>query len=181
MDGSARKEHPLTQEFRVGVIAKPHGVHGEVNVFPTTDDPERFRELEEVILDSPREGRRKLRITNVKFVSKFVVLKFQGVDTVEAVERWRSCPLYVDREHAIPLEEGEYYVADVIGLTVKDIDFGRELGTVRDVIETGANDVYEIRTTDQREVMIPAIKDCVKRISIEEGIMEIHVMKGLFD
>ncbi|MBR5116922.1 MAG: 16S rRNA processing protein RimM [Lachnospiraceae bacterium] len=181
MAETTKQEYQLTQEFRVGVIAKPHGVHGEVNVFPTTDDPERFRELREVILDSPRDGRLTLEITSVKFVNKFVVLKFRGIDTVEAVERWRSCPLLVDRAHAIPLDEDEYYVSDVIGLTVKDVDSGEELGRITDVIETGANDVYEMKRTDGSEVMIPAIKDCVKRISIEEGIMEIHVMKGLFD
>ncbi len=181
MEDIAKTDRELTQEFRVGVIAKPHGVHGEVNVFPTTDDPGRFRELKEVILESPRDGRKTLKIEGVKFVQKFVVLKFQGVDTVEAVERWRSCPLLVTRENAIPLDEGEYYVADVIGLSVKDIDNGDELGRITDVIETGANDVYEMKMMNGKTVMIPAIRDCVKRISIEEGIMEIRVMKGLFD
>ncbi|MCR5676238.1 MAG: ribosome maturation factor RimM [Lachnospiraceae bacterium] len=171
----------MTQEFRVGVIAKPHGVHGEVNVFPTTQDPARFRELKEVILAPPRGERRTLTIDSVKFVSKFVVLKFHGIDTVEDVERWRSGELFVTRDNATPLAEGEYYVADVIGLKVLDADSGEELGHITDVIETGANDVYEMRRSDGRTAMLPAIKDCVKRISIEEGFMEIHVMKGLFD
>ncbi|MCR5092714.1 MAG: ribosome maturation factor RimM [Lachnospiraceae bacterium] len=169
----------LTQEFRVGVIARPHGVHGEVCVFPTTDDPGRFRELEEVILETPREGRKNLKIRGVKYVKKFVILKFEGIDTVEQVERYRSCPLYVTRENAVPLGEGEYYVADVIGLTVLEEESGRELGTVTDVIETGANDVYEMKTTDGKNVLIPAIKECVRLIDPEQGIMKIHIMKGL--
>ncbi|MCR4762719.1 MAG: ribosome maturation factor RimM [Lachnospiraceae bacterium] len=169
----------LADEFQVGVVAKPHGIHGEVNVFPTTDDPSRFRELKEVVLVHPKEGRRTLAIEGVKFVQKFAVLKFKGLDTVESVERYRSCPLMVDRAHAIPLQEGEYYVADIIGLSVVDEEGGRTLGEIVDVIETGANDVYEMRDGDGRSVMIPAIRDCIRRVDIEEGILEIHVMKGL--
>ncbi len=172
---------PLTQEFQVGVIVKPHGVHGEVNVFPTTDDPKRFRELPEVILDSKRDGRRVLAIDGVKFVQKFVVLKFKGLDTVEDVERYRSCPLLVTREHAIPLNEGEYYIADLIGLSVINEENGERMGELINVIETGANDVYEMRTPEGRSVMLPAIRECIRRVSPEEGIMEIHVMKGLLD
>lgn len=171
----------LTQEFRVGVVAKPHGIHGEVCVFPTTDDPERFRELREVTLDTPREGRLTLTIESVKRVKKFVVLKFKGYDTPESVERYRSCPLYVPREMAVPLEEGEYYVADVIGLRVLNEENGETLGEITDVIETGANDVYEMKSADGKQIMIPAIKECIRRIDIEQGIMEIHVMKGLLE
>ncbi len=172
----------LTQEFQIGVIVKPHGVHGEACVFPTTDDPERFRQLKEVVLDSPREGRKTLSIIGVKRVKKFVVLKFKGIDTVEQIQCYRSCPLIVDREHASPLNEGEYYISDVIGLTVFDADSGEELGEITNVIETGANDVYEMkRLTDGSSVMLPAIKECIKSIMPEEGRMEIHIMKGLMD
>ena len=172
----------LAKEFQVGVIVKPHGVHGEACVFPTTDDPERFRELKEIWLDTPGEGRKKLEIKSVKRVKKFVVLKFEGIDTVEQIQIYRSCPLIVDREHASPLSEGEYYIADVIGLSVFDADSGEELGVITDVIQTGANDVYEMRmNSDDRTIMLPAIRDCIKRISPEDGRMDIHVMKGLMD
>lgn len=172
----------LTQEFQIGVIVKPHGVHGEACVFPTTDDPERFRKISEVVLDSPRDGRKTLTILGVKRVKKFVVLKFRGIDTVEQIQRYRSCPLLVDREHASPLNEGEYYIADVIGLTVFDADTQEELGVITNVIETGANDVYEMkRSTDGTSVMLPAIKECIRSIMPEDGRMEIHVMKGLMD
>ena len=102
----------MTERFQVGVIASTHGLRGEVKVFPTTDDPGRFLDLDEVILDAP-QGERILRIRSVKFFKKFVILGFQGLDRIEDVERLRGCPLVVDRKDALPLEEGEYYVADL--------------------------------------------------------------------
>ena len=172
----------LAKEFQVGVITKPHGLKGEVNVFPTTEDPGRFRELEEVILVS-RDGksRQTCTIEHVHFVKKFVIVKFKGFDSIESVERYRSCPLMVPREMATPLAEGEYYISDMIGIAVIDEETGKELGHVKDVIKTGANDVYEMTDADGKSIMIPAIKDCIRSIDVENGVMHIHVMKGLLD
>lgn len=169
----------MTERFQVGVITATHGLKGEVKVFPTTEDPARFLELKELILDDPK-GERRVGIRSVKFFKKFVILGFKGMDRIEDVEKLRGCPLLVDRKDAIPLEEGEYYVADLIGLTVRTED-GTVLGTLREVIETGANDVYAVAREGQKDLLLPAIPDCILRISLEEGEMVVYVMPGLED
>ncbi|WP_026490922.1 MULTISPECIES: ribosome maturation factor RimM [unclassified Butyrivibrio] len=173
----------MQEYFQVGVIVKAHGLKGEVNVFPTTDDPYRFKKLKKVIMDTGRDGKKELNIERVKIGSKFVIVKFKEYNDINEVERFRQKPLIVPREDAIPLEEGEYYLADLEGMTVIDED-GKELGTIKQVIQTGANDVYEMKRTDEEDaetVMIPGIKECVKNIDIENKVMTIHVMDGLFD
>ena len=174
----------MTEYFQVGVIVKAHGLRGEVNVFPTTDDPYRFKKLKKVYVDTDREGRKELNIQSVKIGSKFVIVKFKEYDDINEVERLRQKPLIIPRENAIPLEEGEYYLADLEGMRVVDED-GKELGIIKQVIQTGANDVYEMKRTDVDDsaetIMIPGIKECVKNIDVENKIMTIHVMDGLFD
>ncbi len=174
----------MTDKFQVGVIASTHGLHGEVNVFPTTDDPQRFKKLKKVTLDTGRDGLKELEIQSVKFFKKFVILKFKGLDRIEDVERYRGKELIIDRADAVPLEENEYYTADLIGLKVYDEE-DNLLGTLVNVIQTGANDVYEMErenaTDEDSDVLIPAIKDCIKKVDIENGKMIIHVMGGLLD
>ncbi len=177
----------MTEYFVVGVIASTHGLKGEVNVFPTTDDPQRFKKLKKVILDTGREGKKELNIEKVRFGDKFVIVKFKEFNDISEVERFRSKELIVSREDAIKLEPGEYYLADLEGMKVVDED-GNELGTIIRVIQTGANDVYEMKKVDASAVsegddtvMIPGIKECVKNIDIENKVMTIHIMDGLFD
>ena len=169
----------MTERFQVGVIASTHGLRGEVKVFPTTDDPGRFLDLDEVILDAP-QGERILRIRSVKFFKKFVILGFQGLDRIEDVERLRGCPLVVDRKDALPLEEGEYYVADLIGLPVRTED-GTQIGTLREVIRTGANDVYAVAREGMKDLLLPAISDCILDVQPEEGFITVYIMPGLED
>ena len=178
----------MTEYFEVGVIVKAHGLKGEVNVFPTTDDPARFKKLKKVIVDTGREGKKELNIERVKLGSKFVIVKFKEFNDINEVERLRQKPLIIPREDAIKLEPGEYYLADLVGMKVVDED-GKELGILQQVIQTGANDVYEMKRTDidseagdvADTVMIPGISECVKNIDVENMVMTIHVMNGLFD
>ena len=163
--------------LQVGVITQTHGIRGEVKVFPTTDDPERFVELEHVLLDTGKETL-PLEIENVKFFKQFVILKFKGYDNINDIERYKRCPLLVEREDAVPLEEDEYFIADMIGMKVVT-DQGEEFGTLKDVMETGANDVYVIDHPVTGEVLIPAIRECILDVDIEGGQMRIHVMDGL--
>ncbi|MCQ2507475.1 MAG: ribosome maturation factor RimM [Dorea sp.] len=167
----------MEQFLRVGVISSTHGVRGEVKVFPTTDDPERFLDLEHVIMDTGKE-KKNLEIQGVKFFKQFVILKFKGIDNINDIERYKGCELYVSREDAVPLEEDEFYIADLIGMKVV-LEDGKEFGTLNDVMETGANDVYIIDSKEHGEVLIPAIKECVLDIDIDEMVMTIHLMKGL--
>ena len=123
----------MEQLLQVGVITQTHGVRGEVKVFPTTDDVNRFKKLKQVILDTGRETR-PLEIQSVKFFKQFVILKFKGIDNINDIEKYKKCPLYVTREHAVPLEEDEYFIADMIGMEVITDDgntFGVLKGTRR--------------------------------------------------
>ena len=122
--------------LQVGVITSTHGVRGEVKVFPTTDDPRRFKGLKKVTLDTGKE-RKELHIQGVKFFKQFVILKFEGIDNINDVEKYKRCPLLVTREDAVPLEEDEYFIADMIGMEVATED-GEAFGTLKDVIGTGA-------------------------------------------
>lgn len=165
--------------LQVGIITSPHGVRGEVKVYPTTDDPRRFRRLKEVVLDTGRE-KLNLEIEGVKFFKQFVILKFKGLDNINDIEKYRQKSLYVTRKNAVRLQRDEYFIADLIGLKVQDED-GAELGTVKDVIETGANDVYEVEMADGRSLLLPAIKQCILNVDVENGMMQVHVLEGLLD
>ena len=163
--------------LQVGVITTTHGVRGEVKVFPTTDDAARFKQLKEVILDTG-SGQLPLTIEGVKFFKNLVILKFKGLDNVNDVEKYRRKSLYVTRENAVRLEPGEYFIADLIGLSVHT-DEGEELGELEDVLKTGANDVYVIRQENGEELLLPAIRDCVREVDIEGGTMCVHLLPGL--
>ena len=165
--------------LQVGIITSTHGVRGEVKVYPTTDDPRRFRRLKEVVLDTGRE-KLNLEIEGVKFFKQFVILKFKGLDNINDIEKYRQKSLYVTRKNAVRLQRDEYFIADLIGLKVQDED-GAELGTVKDVIETGANDVYEVEMADGKSLLLPAIKQCILNVDVENGTMQVHVLEGLLD
>ena len=167
----------MEQRLQVGVITATHGLKGEVKVFPTTDDPNRFRRLKEVILDTGKEER-VLKIEGVKFFKQMVILKFQGLDDINDVERLRRGALYVTRENAVRLKRNEYFIADLIGMRVENED-GSGLGILQDVISTGANDVYDVRLADGRQLLIPAIRECILEVNVEEGWMRVHLLDGL--
>lgn len=167
----------MEKQLQVGVISSTHGVRGEVKVFPTTDDVTRFRQLKKVYLDTGREML-PLEIQNVKFFKQFAILKFKGIDNINDIEKYRGKSLMIDREDAVDLNEDEYFIADMIGMKVCTED-GSEFGTLKDVMETGANDVYIIDSPEHGEVLIPAIKECILDVDMEEGRMTIHLMEGL--
>lgn len=165
--------------LRVGVISSTHGVRGEVKVFPTTDDPARFEDLETVFLDTGRE-KLKLEISGVKFFKNMVILKFKGYDNINDIEKYRGKELWITRDQAVPLGEDENFVADLIGLSVVT-DQGETLGVMKDVMFTGANDVYVVERENGKELLFPAIKDCILDVDLEEGVMTVHVLDGLLD
>ncbi len=165
--------------LQVGVITSTHGVRGEVKVFPTTDDVRRFKRLKEAILDTGKE-QLVLEIEGVKFFKQFAILKFKGYDNMNDVEGFRQKSLYVTRKNAVCLSRNEYFVADLIDIDVYD-ENGQELGVLTDVITTGANDVYEIKMKDGRELLLPAIKQCILDVDVEGRKMKVHVLDGLLD
>lgn len=164
-------------ELQVGVITQTHGIRGEVKVFPTTDDANRFKKLKEVILDTGRE-RLTLEIEGVKFFKQFVILKFKGYDSINDVEKYKQGKLLVTRDKAVELKKDEYFVADLIGSLVVTEE-GETFGRLKDVLATGANDVYVVSREDGTEVLLPAIKDCVKAVDVEQKKMTVHIMDGL--
>ena len=169
----------MEQYLRVGVISSTHGVRGEVKVYPTTDDPARFKKLKKVILDMGRE-QRELAIESVKFFKNMVILKFKGIDNINDVEMYRGMDLLITRDQAVRLAPNENFIVDLIGLKAVTDD-GKELGVLKDVMLTGANDVYVIETGEKKEILIPAIPDCVLDVILEEGTILIHLLDGLLD
>lgn len=165
--------------LRVGVVSSTHGIKGEVKVFPTTDDMNRFKRLKEVILDNGKE-KRELEVEGVKFFKQFAILKFKGIDKIEDVEKFKHCDLWVTRKNADRLRHNEYYIADLIGMSILD-EQGSPIGTLKEVLETGANDVYEITLEDGRELLLPAIKECILEVNVEENFMKIHILDGLLE
>ncbi|MCI8949973.1 MAG: 16S rRNA processing protein RimM [Lachnospiraceae bacterium] len=165
--------------FRVGVISSTHGVRGEVKVFPTTDDPARFRDLSEVTVDTGKASL-VLTIQGVKFFKNMVILKFKGYDNINEIEPYKGCDLWIRRDQAVALEEGEYFIADLIGLHVVT-DEGHDLGILDDVLKTGANDVYVVKMDSGKEVLIPVIPECVKNVDLEEKTVVVHLLDGLLD
>ena len=165
--------------LQVGVITTTHGIRGEVKVFPTTDDVGRFKDLREVYLNTG-EDTLKLEVESCKFFKQFVILKFKGIDTINEIEQYKKCPLLVTREEAVPLEDDEYFVADLIGLKILT-ETGILVGTLKDVIHTGANDVYAVELPDGGEILLPAIKECIMDVDMDSGEMIVHLMKGLVE
>ena len=164
--------------FRVGVIANTHGIRGEVKIFPTTDDVKRFDYLKEAYIDAGKE-KIKVEVSSVRYFKNLVIVKFKGIDNINDIERHKGKDLLVTRENALPLEEGEYYLADIIGANVYTED-GDLFGSLEDVIETGANLVYSVQH-EGKEVLLPVIDDCVKEVNVEEKKVIVHIMKGLLD
>lgn len=167
----------MEEYLQVGVITGTHGIRGEVKVFPTTDDPARFKKLKKVFLDTGKEYL-EMEIEQVKFFKQFAILKFKGYDSINEIEKYKKKSLLVDRAHAVKLKENEYFIADLLGLKVYT-DEEQLLGTLSDVLQTGANDVYVVKMEDDREVLIPAIRDCILSVDIEERRMKVHLLEGL--
>lgn len=163
--------------LRVGVIANTHGIKGEVKVFPTTDDMNRFKQLKSVILDTGKE-KKELEITSVKFFKNLVIVKFKGIDNINDIEKYKGKDLLVTRENAVTLEENEYFIYDIIDAKVMTED-GEEFGILKEVLTTGANDVYVVKTKEEKEVLLPVIDECVLDINIENKVVKIHLMEGL--
>ncbi len=180
----------MTEKFRVGIISSVHGIRGEVKVFPTTDEPGRFKKFKELQIVHPSgkmpEGlHERVHVEEVKFFKNMVILKLKEVASPEEARKYLKLEIYVDREDATPLKENENYIADLIGLNVVTEE-DRVLGKAIDVFPTGANHVLEVeyRPNDEvaaRPLYIPYIKDCILDVDPEEGYIRVHLLDGLLD
>jgi 16S rRNA processing protein RimM len=165
--------------LQIGVITSTHGIKGEVKVFPTTDDNNRFKKLKDCFVEYKNEML-PMKAKGCKFFKNMVILHFEGMDDINEVEKYKQCKLYVDREHAVPLEEDEYFMTDLIGMQVVT-DEGRQLGNLQEIIPTGANDVYVVVDEDKKELLLPAIKECILSVDMAKKLMTVHLMKGMED
>ena len=165
--------------LQVGAVTSTHGLAGEVKVFPTTDDVKRFKKLKHVLLDTGKELL-PLEIVQVKFFKQMVILKFKGYDKIEDVMGFKGKNLFVTRENAVKLKKNEYFIADLIGMKVYTEDESY-LGVLKDVLATGANDVYEVNMENGKDVLIPAIRQCILDVDVENGVMKVHLLEGLLE
>lgn len=185
----------MEQLLRIGVITTSHGLKGEVKVYPTTDSPERFLEVKKVVLFTPK-GQIETEITGVRFFKNLAIVKFEAFDDVEQVKNLHNTDIMIYREDAQPLEEGEYYIADLLGCKVYAVDEASSispeglslLGVLKDVLQTGANDVYIVDTSKgddpslgdkAGELLLPVIPECIRKVDIEKGEIFVYLMPGL--
>ena len=163
--------------LRVGVVTQTHGVRGEFKVFPTTDDVNRFKKLKKVFVSISSEMTEK-NVESVKFFKQFVILKLEGIDSMDDAEKIKNADLMVTRKDAVACEEDEYYIADLIGIEVFSDD-GEKIGVLKDVYSSSANDVYEVLRDDGKSVLLPAVHDCILDVDIKGGKMTVHITEGL--
>lgn len=170
----------MAEDFlRVGVITSTHGIRGEVKVFPTTDDPARFKKLKKCVIAAKRANV-NVEVQSVKYFKQFVILKFKEFDNINDIEQYVKCDLLVTRDNAVKLQPGEYFICDLIGLKVIT-DEGTELGTLKDVLETGANNVYVVDDGRGKEILIPVIDQCILGHDLDAGTVTVHLLDGLLD
>lgn len=166
----------MQKYLETGKIVSIHGLKGEVKIQPWCDSPEYLCTFKCLYSKS---GDRVYEIERIRPQGNMVIAKLKGIDTPEQAQALRGRILYIDRDDA-DLPEGSYFVADLIGLEVRD-ESGRSYGVISDVLQPGANDVYEIKSNDGKLYYIPAIPSVILSTDIQDGIMVIYPMEGLFD
>ncbi len=172
MDNNSKKK----QFLEVGQIVNTHGLKGDVRVDPWCNGPEFVCEFKTLYL---KDGS-TVTVEKARVQKNVAILKLKGVDTIEQADLLRRTVLYVNRDD-VDLEDGEYFIQDIVNCVVRDVDTGTVYGKVTDVFKTGANDVYQITTDDGKEYLIPVIDDVVINTDIDSGVIEIRPLKGIFD
>lgn len=167
----------MEKYLKIGIITSTHALKGEVKVYPTTDDKKRFGLLKDVYIKT-KDEMKLMNVERVRYFKEMVILKFDGLDTIEAVQGLVKSELYVDRKDGVALKENEYYIADLIGMQAVSPD-GEIYGRITDVLQTGANDVYCVDSKKYGEILIPAIKQCIIKVDLQEEKMLVDLLPGL--
>lgn len=167
----------MQEQFRIGVISSTHGLKGEVKVFPTTDDSTRYKRLKKACLVHNKLSE-SIEIEHVRFFKNMVILKIKGYEDIDQVVKLKGAELYVDRKDAIELGKNEFYIADMIGAKALLTD-GTVLGVVRDIMPTGANEVFVVESEEYGQLLIPSIKDCIKKVDPEHSEVIMELMDGI--
>ena len=163
--------------LEIGQIVNTFGIKGFVKVNPFVDDVLRFDDLKKVYIRRNKEIK-ELQVEEIKYHKNMVLVKFKGIDKVEDAELLRNFYLEVDRENAIELEEGEYFIADLLGLKVLTEE-NEELGKLEDIFNAGSSDIYVVKSEDGKQILLPAISEVIKEINIEENKIIVHLLEGL--
>lgn len=167
----------MKEYLEVGKIVNTSGLKGLLMVSPLTDDITRFEDLETIYIQKAKELI-EFKIQDVKYNKNMVLLKLEGIDDITEAEKYKNCYIKINREDAVELEEDSYFIVDIIGSEVFTEE-GEDLGKVVDVLQTGSNDVYTVKTLDGKEILLPAIEDVIKNVDIENKKIVIHLMEGL--
>lgn len=166
----------MQKRLEIGQIINVFGIKGELKVIPFTDNISRFDDLKKVYIKSNKQEK-IYKVENVRYHKNMVLLKLEGVENPEQAELLKNCFLEIDREDAVPLEKGQYFIADLIGLKVYTEE-GTMLGVVDDIYNTGANDIYVIKQDTGKQILLPGIKDVIKEVILDDKII-VHIIPGL--
>ncbi len=163
----------MKEKIEIGQIVNTFGIKGFVKINPWVDDIERFESLKTVYIKDAQ-----LEIEEVKYQKNMVLVKFKGIETIEQAEKLRNAYIEIDRKDAIQLEEGQYFIADLLGMEVYS-DEGKMLGIVDDIYNTGSNDIYVVKNELGKSILLPAITEVIKEVNLEENKIIVHLLKGL--
>ena len=167
----------MTKYLEIGQIVNTFGIKGMVKIKPFTDDINRFDRLKKIYI-SNKNGKKEYQIQEVKYHKNMVLMKLEGVDTPEQADLLRQSYLLVDRADEEPLEEGVYYIVDLLGLEVYTDD-NKLLGKVDDIFNTGSNDIYVVKDEMGKQILLPGIPDVLKNVDLEKGMITVHLIPGL--
>lgn len=167
------------EKTRIGKILNAHGIRGELKVEPLTDNPERYKILEQVYLEDRKKNYTLYDVEFVRFHKGNVLIKLAGIDDMDAAKLVKNQHLAINKSDRMPLEEGAYYIDDLIGLQVFEDD--RPIGVLKDVLQPGANDVYVLDSTIYPDLYIPALKSVILSVDLENKRMDVRLPKGLVD
>lgn len=165
----------MSKQFNVGQIVNVVGIKGELKVYPLTDYKERFEELEWVYLDNE-----KIEIEKVRYNKGLVILKLKGINDRTTAEKYKTKYLKIDRINARQLDEDTYYIVDIIGCKVYDME-DTYIGIVKEVIQNTSQDLYEVEKEDGKCMLIPVVKEFIKNIDIENKVIKVQLIEGLMD
>ncbi len=165
------------QYFEIGQIVNTFGIKGVVKVNPFTDDISQFEDMKTILIDK-KDSLLEMQIEEVKYSKNQVLLKLKGIETVEEAEKYRNCYLKLPREKARKLPKNTYFIADLIGLEVYTEE-GNLLGKVEDIYNTGSSDIYVVKDSLGKQILLPAIKDVIRKVDLEEEKIIVHLLNGL--
>ena len=169
----------MQKYFEIGQIVTTNGIKGFVKVNPFTDNIKRYDDLKSVYIEYKSELL-EFKIEEVRYYKNQVILKLEGIDSIEEANKYRNCYLKIKREDAVKLPENTYFIADLIGIQVFD-ESNNFLGNIVDIFSTGSNDVYVVKNEIGKEILLPAISEVIKQIDIKNSKMVVNLIEGLND